>query len=74
MKTDFIETLYAGAEYYDTVKNSILYVMKTRGGISEHDLQDCINEVFLIAMNKRRILEGHPSIKGWLSVTAQNVA
>jgi RNA polymerase sigma-70 factor (ECF subfamily) len=69
---DIIEKIYNEPEYYDIVRNTILFA--TRYRISDIDLEDCISEVYLTAVKKRKHLEKHPQIKGWLVVTAQYIA
>ncbi|MDR1753608.1 MAG: sigma-70 family RNA polymerase sigma factor [Eubacterium sp.] len=68
---DFIEKIYTESEYYDSVRNTILYMMP--GGINKFDLDDCISEVYKIALQKRNEVENHPLIQGWLVLTAKNV-
>jgi len=72
VKKDYIQSLYENPVYYDTVQNIILRTMSS--GISKHDLEDCISEVWLIALKKRREVEKHPCIQGWLVTTAKYVA
>ena len=71
-KKDVMEMIYE-PEYFSTVKNIILLKMKSRGGICEHDLQDCISEVYEVALEKRQEIEEHPCIQGWLTDTAKNI-
>jgi RNA polymerase sigma factor (sigma-70 family) len=42
-------------------------------GISVYDLEDCINDVYEVALRKKN-LEKHPNIHGWLNNTAKNIA
>ena len=44
------------------------------GKIDNSDLDDCISEVYLIALKNKNKLEKHPDVKGWLNLTAKNVA
>jgi len=67
---EFIEKIYTESEYYDIVKNTIIRMVD---GVSVYDLEDCINDVYEIALRKKN-LEKHPNIHGWLSNTAKNIA
>lgn len=69
---DFIEKIYTDPDYYNTVKNTILNMMKS--GINKHDLDDCISDVYVVALKKSRELEKHPQIHGWLIHTARNIS
>jgi len=71
-KKDVMEMIYE-PEYFSTVKNTILLKMKSHGGINEHDLEDCISEVYEVALEKRQEIEEHPCIQGWLTDTAKNI-
>jgi len=66
----FIEMLYNEQEYYNIVKQTILYMLP---GIGNHDFNDCVSEVYLTAL-KAKNLEKHPNIKGWLNITAKNIS
>jgi len=66
----FIEMLFREKEYYNIVKQTILYMIP---GIGSHDFDDCVSEVYLSAL-KTKNLEKHLNIKGWLNITAKNIA
>jgi RNA polymerase sigma factor (sigma-70 family) len=70
LNREFIEKIYRESEYYDIVKNTIIRIIK---GINAYDLDDCISDVYETALRKKN-LEEHPNIHGWLSITAKNVA
>lgn len=72
MNTDYIEKLYDEPIYYDTVRNAILRA--TMHNIKPHDLEDCVSEVYVIALKKQNEVEKHPYVHGWLNLTAKNVA
>lgn len=72
MKPDIIERFYTESEYYDVVRSTILHMVKS--GINKFDLDDCISEVYLTALRKRRELEKHPNIHGWLASTSRIIA
>jgi RNA polymerase sigma factor (sigma-70 family) len=64
----FIEEIYEG--YYGLVK---LIVKNTIHSTIFDDITSCVQEVFLIAMQKDG-LEKHDNIKAWLLLTTKNVA
>jgi len=66
----FIEMLFKEEEYFNIVKQTILYMLP---GIGNHDFNDCVSEVYLTAL-KAKNLEKHPNIKGWLNITAKNIS
>jgi RNA polymerase sigma factor (sigma-70 family) len=70
LNREFIEKIYRESEYYDIVKNTIIRIIK---GVNAYDLDDCISDVYEIALRKKN-LEEHPHVHGWLSITAKNVA
>jgi RNA polymerase sigma factor (sigma-70 family) len=67
---EFIKKIYDEAEYYDIVRNTIIYMAPK---INDFDLNDCISDVYMIAMQHEN-LEKHPNIHGWLNLTAKNIA
>jgi DNA-directed RNA polymerase specialized sigma24 family protein len=67
---EFIDMIFRG-EYLELVTGTILYVMSKK--INQHDLNDCISEVYMIALTQKD-LDKHPNIHGWLTETAKNVA
>jgi len=67
---EFIKKLYDEQEYYNLVRNTIIYVAVQ---INDFDLDDCISEVYKTALEFEN-LEKHPNIHGWLAVTAKNIA
>jgi len=69
MNEEFIAKIYTNPEYFGIVKNTIRYKVPN---ISEADLEDCISEVYAIAIESEN-LENHPNICGWLNLTAKFV-
>ncbi|MDR2559186.1 MAG: sigma-70 family RNA polymerase sigma factor [Oscillospiraceae bacterium] len=67
---EFIKKIYDEPEYYDIVRNTIIYIAPK---INDFDLKDCISEVYMIAMQSKN-LEKHPNVHGWLNLTAKNIA
>ena len=72
MHKDFAKVLYCRNEYYDIVRNTILFM--TNYSINSFDLDDCISEVYEAVLRKQDELKRHPKIHGWLNLTAKNVA
>ena len=70
MDKEFMSKIYIESEYYDIVKNTIIRAVDN---ISIHDLEDCISDVYEVALRKKN-LEKHPNIHGWLNKTAKLVA
>jgi RNA polymerase sigma factor (sigma-70 family) len=66
----FITKIYSEDEYYKIVNDTLRYLLP---GINHADLEDCIEEVYQIAL-KTEGIETHPKIHGWLNLTAKNVA
>lgn len=67
MDNDFITRIYN--EYYGTVKMVVTSLIYSK---NQDDITSCVHDVYLIAMKKEG-LEAHPSIDGWLYLTAKNV-
>ena len=70
--SNYISALYRKKEYYDIVRNTILLTVKR--GLNYYDLEDCVADVWVIAIKKSKELETHTNIKGWLAKTAKYVA
>ncbi|MCL1866070.1 MAG: sigma-70 family RNA polymerase sigma factor [Oscillospiraceae bacterium] len=68
---EFIAEIFANAEFRKIIVNVI---RRKVPGISVHDIEDCFSEVFEIALKKDLDLGSHPNIRGWLTLTAKNVA
>jgi len=66
----FVDKIYRDESCFKVVNDSLRF---HANGISPHDLEDCIQEVFLIAFRADNI-EAVPNIHGWLNLTAKNVA
>jgi len=66
----FITKIFAEAEYYDIVRNTLY---RNIPDAIKADIDDCISDVYAIAVAKKD-LEQHPCVHGWLSKVAKNVA
>jgi len=66
----FIDKIYRDESCFKVVNDTLRFLAQ---GISPHDLEDCIQEVFKIALRADNI-EATPNIHGWLCLTAKNVA
>lgn len=66
---DFITDLYAS--YYDL----LIYIIKNRlySGCPKDLAYDCLNEVFIVALEKHEELMKHENPKGWLTQTAKYI-
>ena len=71
MSQEFIEKIFIEPKYLEIVKGTIITMT---GKISDSDLDDCVSEVYLIALKNKSSIEKHPDINGWLNLTAKNVA
>ncbi len=68
MDNDFITRIYN--DYYNMVKMVITSQIYSK---NIDDITSCVHDVYITAMKKEG-LETHPSIDGWLYLTAKNVA
>jgi RNA polymerase sigma factor (sigma-70 family) len=66
----FIDKIYRDESCFKVVNDTLRFHAQ---GISTHDLEDCIQEVFKIALKTDNI-EATPNIHGWLCLTSKNVA
>jgi len=69
-RADFITMIFRENQYYNIVRDTLLYVLPN---LSDADLDDCISEVYKVALKTPNI-ETHPQIHGWLNLTAKNIA
>ena len=66
---DFIVELYR--LYSTIVKKTIVSKLYST---SIDDIEDCVQEVFLVALKKIDQLRIHPKLIGWFTVTSKNIA
>lgn len=68
---EFIAELFSNDEYRRIVLQTI---RRKVSNIRKHDLEDCLGEIMVIALEKDEDLSKHPNIHAWLTLTAKNVA
>ena len=63
------------ADLYAEFSSDLAHIVKNRlyDGCPNDHIYDCVNEVFLIAMQKQNDASFRNSPKGWLVITARNV-
>lgn len=66
---DYIVKLYQ--LYSAIVKKTIISKLYS---CSIEDIEDCVQEVFVVAVKRLDELRGHPKLIGWFTVVAKNIA
>ena len=71
MEQEFLNRLYA-----ENRTNLALYINSIIYSKSHDDIEDCLQETFLIVIRKSKTsdIADHPDIKGWLFTIAKNVS
>jgi RNA polymerase sigma factor (sigma-70 family) len=68
---EFIAELFSNDEYRRIVLRTI---RRKVSNIRKHDLEDCLCDVMVIALEKDEDLSKHPNIHAWLTLAAKIVA
>ena len=69
-KKDILEVIFE-PEYKRLVRDTIFFTVTN---LTYHDVEECISDVYDIAVDKRAELEAHPNTRGWLIETTKIVA
>lgn len=69
MKTAFINKLLE-SEYSNIIRNTIVNSIPK---INDSDVDDLVQEVYLDVLKKKKSIENHPDIQGWLCIATKYV-